>query len=152
MDREKLKNQIYSVIQIISNRANLPQDFGVGHKLYTAQIHIISVIGEKPGCSPLELSQKLNITKGAVSQTLSKLEKMELIEKRKGGQYPNRIQIYLTSSGEQVLEEHQSHHARKLEKLYAMMESTSKEEEQAIEKFLETLIEALCQKGKEDEL
>ncbi|BDP57661.1 hypothetical protein EfmJHP36_21400 [Enterococcus faecium] len=48
-------------------------------KLSTSMIHLIDVIGNYPETSITELADRLGVTKGAVSQQIPTLEKMNLI-------------------------------------------------------------------------
>ena len=55
-----------------------PRTFGTQHKLYQSEIHFIEAIGLSGDYSASELSEKLGITNGAVTQVADKLLKKKL--------------------------------------------------------------------------
>ena len=65
----------------ISANDKKPKSFGTRHKLYQSEIHFIDAIGLDGGYSASELSEKLGVTNGAVTQVSDKLLKKKLIEK-----------------------------------------------------------------------
>ncbi len=50
-------------------------DFGIGMELYPAEIHMVMAVDMRDGAGVTELAEELGITKGAVSQLVSKLVK-----------------------------------------------------------------------------
>ena len=64
----------------ISANDKKPKSFGTRHKLYQSEIHFIDAIGLDGGYSASELSEKLGVTNGAVTQVSDKLLKKKLIE------------------------------------------------------------------------
>ena len=52
-----------------------PHEYYPGEKMHMREVHVITEIGEGGLDNISELSERLNITKGAVSQYLKKLEK-----------------------------------------------------------------------------
>ena len=57
--------------------------YGDNYTLTMMEVHTLSYIEDHPGTSSGELIQYWDKTKGTISQILTKLEKLELIEKRK---------------------------------------------------------------------
>jgi transcriptional regulator, MarR family len=55
-----------------------PKRFGTAHLLYQSEIHFIEAIGLSDGYSASELSEKLGITNGAVTQVSDKLLKKKI--------------------------------------------------------------------------
>lgn len=81
-----------------------------GEQLYRAEIHMISEIKENEGIYMTALAEKLNVTIGAVSQTLMKLEKKGLVTKEKDSCNQSRYLLRLTPEGEMVHINHMKFH------------------------------------------
>lgn len=141
INKDELENSLYAVIALLSRQAGKKQDYGLAYPLYTSEIHTIHLIGKYNGISPLKLSEELNITKGAVSQTLTKLEKKGMIKRVKTGESVNRVLVYLTEEGQQVYEQHRRKHESKLERVYEYISSLPEEKSACIEEFIHILSE-----------
>ena len=76
-----------------------PRPFGTGEDLSGAEIHLIEVVGQAEGLSVTDLGRRLGITKGAVSQTLKKLEGKEIIVKETDPSNSSRVTVYLSTKG-----------------------------------------------------
>ncbi len=61
---------------------NRPWHFGTAEILYRSEIFLLELIGDQEGIGVTEAANLLGITKGAVSQTLKKLDAKGLVEKR----------------------------------------------------------------------
>ncbi len=141
ISRDELENSLYAVIALLSRQAGKKQDYGLTYPLYTSEIHTIHIIGKNNGISPLKLSEELNITKGAVSQTLTKLEKKGMIKREKTGESVKRVMVNLTEEGQQVYEQHRRNHESKVERVYEYMSSLPEAESGSIEEFIRILTE-----------
>ena len=73
-------NVFYKYYQIVKQ----PKNFGTGEQLHHAEIHTIVAIGENPEINITELARETAVSKGAVSQTVQKLEEKQLIARYKG--------------------------------------------------------------------
>lgn len=71
-----------------------------GVKLYPSEIHLILATETGQASSFNSLVKKLGITKGAVSQTISRLEKKGILEKRKE---QNELDILFTPLGKEAI-------------------------------------------------
>lgn len=67
------------------------------HDLNPAQFNVIATIGGAPGLTQRDLSHKLLVTEGNVSQLLRTLERRCLLERRSAGK---EKQLYLTATGQ----------------------------------------------------
>ena len=111
--------------------------FGTQHKLYQSEIHFIEAIGLDGGYSASELSEKLGITNGAVTQVADKLLKKKLIEKYKKADNKKTVYFKLTNEGTVAYKNHEKFHAGFNEKLAAYLSSLSKKEFDAIARLAE---------------
>lgn len=87
-------------------------DLGTGEKLYPTELHIIDAIGSGNGNTVTELCEYFDVTKGAVSQSLSRLERKGHIEKRRNKNYSKEKIISLTPKGIEVFTAHQALHKK----------------------------------------
>ncbi len=76
-----------------------PREFGTGEDLSGAEIHLIEVVGQDEGLSVTALAGRLGITKGAVSQTLKKLDRKEIIVKEIDPSNTSRVTVHLSTKG-----------------------------------------------------
>jgi DNA-binding MarR family transcriptional regulator len=76
-----------------------PREFGIGEDLSGAEIHLIEVVGQDEGLSVTALAGRLGITKGAVSQTLKKLDRKEIIVKEIDPSNTSRVTVHLSTKG-----------------------------------------------------
>ena len=59
------------------------QDYGTGELVNMVEVHTLTAIEDNPGINVSELALMWNRTNGAISQTVTKLEKKGYIERRK---------------------------------------------------------------------
>ena len=102
--------QFYRVVNKINELEKMPYDFGVGEKLYPSEIHTIQAIGNNSGINVTELAKKLGITKGGVSQMVSKLKKRGFINKVRHMENDKEVLLILTQKGRQAYEGHEKFH------------------------------------------
>ena len=102
-----------------------------GLKLYPSEIHLIDVIAKGQDINASKMAARLGVTKGAVSQTLTRLEKKGILNKSKDPQNKNELTVYFTPLGKSVLEEQIKLRTRFHEQ-YAKYFSNISEKEKAI--------------------
>ena len=77
-----------------------------GLKLYPSELHLMGVIEANKGINATKMAVELGITKGAVSQTLTRLEKKGILYKTKDHRNKNELTAHFTELGKDVLENH----------------------------------------------
>ena len=100
-------------------------------KLYPSEIHLIDVIAKGQGINASKMAARLGVTKGAVSQTLARLEKKGVLNKTKDPQNKNELTVHFTPLGKKVLEEQRKLRTTFYEE-YAKYFSNMPEKEEAI--------------------
>jgi DNA-binding MarR family transcriptional regulator len=112
--KRRVITDIAQYVTRIKNKLNKLEkksiDFGTGEKLYASELHTIEAIGEEYGNTVTELCNLFGITKGAVSQIISKLEKKQLISKKRNTDYAKEINISLTEKGWIIFKSHKKLH------------------------------------------
>jgi DNA-binding MarR family transcriptional regulator len=87
-----------------------PVDTGDGTLLYTSEVHLIDTAGRFPTESMSRLAARLGITKGAISQTVKKLEGKGYVERVNTEGNNKTVYIRLTETGTRVFAWHRAYH------------------------------------------
>jgi len=129
MDRKKTCEEIEELFIKLANKYNslekIPVDYGVGKDLYHSERHLLGQIGDYPEKNITELSQFQGVTKGAISQTVKKLENKGLVNRYKGEQNEKEVFLELTEIGKGVYEKHKEVSQRSIMPLYEELKKYS---------------------------
>lgn len=149
-NRLKLIDDIAFQLMRLSNRMvevhNKPKDFGCGELLYPAEVHTLSTIYENPALSMTELAGILGVTKGAVSQMITRLDKKGLISKGFAPGSDKQRMLTLTKKGNVAYQGHLEHHRQMaliIEKRMSLLSIDDLKQYQHINSIIEELIEEL---------
>jgi DNA-binding MarR family transcriptional regulator len=140
----KKKNQIISDMAQrftkVNNKLNRLEkkavDFGTGEKLFASELHTIQAIGRKQGNTVTALCNRFGVTKGAVSQIISKLEKKNYVLKQRSKNDGKEINVSLTEKGRRVFESHEKLHEKMDRELLRFMKTMSEDQLNAFLKML----------------
>lgn len=125
-----------SIFQQLRELERTPRQVaGVG-KVSPSEFHLIEQIGLEGKVTSKELSQQLNITKGGISQVLSKLSRQGIIGRKENQGDKRAYYLYLTPLGEAVFREHQQIHQQFNQAFSAHLSLT---EQEGFNKGLEVL-------------
>jgi DNA-binding MarR family transcriptional regulator len=102
--------QLSKMVDTFSQLESKPCNFGSKHMLHYVEIHLIEAIGLADRANVTDLAQQLGVTKGAISQKISKLCKMKLVLKSKDRTDQRNVSISLTEEGCKVFHEHKKFH------------------------------------------
>ncbi len=86
------------------------RNFGTDTILYEAEIHMIMYIKDNPDLHVSGLAKKIGVTKGAVSQIVTKLVKKGMVVKTKDEANLSRTLLRLTGKGEVAYKVHEKMH------------------------------------------
>jgi DNA-binding MarR family transcriptional regulator len=114
--------------------------------LYPSEIHLMLVIAADPAVNAVTMAKKLGISKGAVSQTLTRLERKGILLKRRDPASRNELTAEFTELGKKALGRHHSGRASLQAAHAAYLATLPESEKMVIEKFLchvETFIDQL---------
>ena len=105
---DKIKKQIINVINktIFKEKKKIVKFKGVS--LFPSEVHLMLVIKNDIDTNATEIAKQLGLTKGAISQTLLRLEKKGIILKTKDPYNKNELTLSLTGFGEKAYESFQS--------------------------------------------
>jgi DNA-binding MarR family transcriptional regulator len=104
-------SELTSQIQIVLNQVIFLEKKGKftfdGISLHPSEIHLMLETKGDQAVNATKIAEKLRITKGAVSQTLARLENKGIITKIKDPYYKNELSIILTPLGKKVYNQYQ---------------------------------------------
>lgn len=108
--------QIRAIINQFVNRYNklekMPFDVGGGEVLYPSEMNLIEAIGKRSGNTVTQLCIAFGVTKGAISQTITKLESRGYVKKDRSKEYSKEIMLSLTEKGRAIFEKHECFHQK----------------------------------------
>lgn len=128
--------QIFMKYEVLQKR---PVDLGEGINLPATYIHMIEAIGKKCGNTVTALSTYFRVTKGAVSQVVSKLQKDGYLLKTKQPDNDKNIIVELTPKGWDAFKLHEQYNQSVVSELSHLTGKYTEEELQSFFKILNDL-------------
>lgn len=101
-----------SIMALVRELETTPRKYGTEANLSHAEIHMIEMIGDNENSSVTDIAKLLGITKGAVSQSLKRLESKEICIKKTDPDNLSRAIVMLTSKGHAVYWAHKHWHEK----------------------------------------
>lgn len=98
---------LYTVVE------KLPQDIGQGRIMYPAEVHMLETLIEYDGASITALAKINGVTKGAVSQLVSKLANRGFVKKIPDPDNKSRLIVHCTDAGRGICELHLAFHRQR---------------------------------------
>lgn len=108
-----------------------PLNIGIGDRLNAAQVHMIEAIGKGYGKTVTALSGYFMVTKGAVSQIISRLNQKGYVVKNKRKGNDKEIILELTDKGWMAFRLHEKYNEYTVAELRQLREKYSRAEIQA---------------------
>lgn len=115
--------------------AKVPMDFGTGQLLNPSEVHMLSTICMHDDVSVTDLAKMNGVTKGAVSQTIAKLEKKGLVYRETSPENQSRQYIRQTEAGQETHEGHMNFHEEHDREFINYMTSLSERDYQTVSEF-----------------
>ena len=103
---EKLLGVLNRVVGRLAAMQQAPREYGTGVPLHGGEIHTIQAIGKSVGVNVTELAEKMGVTKGAVSQMVSKLAQKGMVRKARAQNNAKEVLLSLTELGRIGLRNH----------------------------------------------
>lgn len=150
----KLKTS-YTLLRLAAKISKLDKKtryYGTDEQLFEAEIHMIKAVKENKGIHITGLAEKLGVTKGAVSQIITKLQKKGMIIKEIDPHNLSRLILRLTPKGETAHLYHQKIHQEFDDIVNNILKNSSDEEKVFLKNFLISLeekIDAIYERKKE---
>ncbi len=134
-----MSGKFFKIMNNLQKLDNSPKKFGTDSLLTQSEIHLVEIIGNNPGSSVSDLARMLEITRGAVSQNLKKLESKNITYKEVDAANYSRSVVSLTSKGIVAYNAHKNWHARLDGGFISYLENLEDTEIDVIRSFLEKL-------------
>ncbi|MEJ2249770.1 MAG: MarR family transcriptional regulator [Candidatus Lokiarchaeota archaeon] len=102
----KNHNLVNKILQTISKLTFLDRKKVINFqdiKLYPSEIHLLLFLHDGPQTNITNIADHIGITKGAISQTLSRLERKGIISKQNEPSNYNQLNIQFTDKGNLAL-------------------------------------------------
>lgn len=133
---QKLAELFIRVLNKAAGNEKKPRHFGVDEALHPSEIHTVMLIGDNPGVHGAELARISGVTRGAISQIVSKLENKGLVKKVDDpGNSLIKVPV-LTNKGKVAYYAHEQYHEEMDGDLYAYVKQLTDNQVTVIENFL----------------
>lgn len=109
---------------------------GEYEKYGVSEIHCIDLIGKIENPNVTKISQRMNMTRGAISKISKKLLNNNLIDKYKNPENDKEIYFKLTELGERLYKDHEIKHKQWEERNNEFFKNIDKEEQEIVANFL----------------
>lgn len=133
----------YRLINKYNQKTKTAKRYGTEDLLYSAEVHMIEIIGSYETITTTKLAEVLGITKGAVSQVTRKLLEKNLIRKQLSGEKVNETPISLTDKGRVVYSHHQTMHKKMFDKVDLILSDLPEEGKVAVNRILQVIEDSL---------
>jgi len=105
---QTLVDHFLAILHLYSVIARKPIDYGTNDRLYFTEIRTIATVGKSKEINMTRLAEKMFVTKGAISQTVTKLVSKNLMVKLNTNNKKEFI-LKLTRKGEVAYKGHESY-------------------------------------------
>ena len=135
--------RLFHVIRTLEEEQRKPVEYGDGMVLGHAEMQLLETIFRYPDENVSALSLRMGITKGAVTQVVTKLMDKQLLSRvQRDG---NRQKAYFkpTPHGRDIIERHHRHHRKANRQLCEFITTLEDQEARSVFRFLECLTECV---------
>lgn len=143
MERKDIYITAYRLINKYNAKTKQPKTFGTAETVCGSEAQVLDVVAHEQPVTPSQIAALLGITKGAVSQTLAKLEKKALIVRSPSSN--GMVTIRLSQAGEEILINYYAYRDCRLRKVIAAAQALPPESAAAVLQMLEAFEEAFDQ-------
>lgn len=110
MDRvelvRKLLRECISSAVVVNGFLNKPRKYSIDDSLYMREVHFLVSLAPKDQPTMSEMASLLNVTPGAVTQMVSRLEKKGYVFRSKASDDKRQTTVSLTEKGRILCDEH----------------------------------------------
>lgn len=135
-----------SIMDLTLQLEKMPKRFGTDELMSISEIHMIELIGDTEDLSVTDISRHLNVTKGAVSQSLKKLEARGFVQKDQDPENRSRVIVSLTAKGQTAYWAHKHWHETRDGGFLKYLQEIKEDDLLVIVQFLER-VEDFLQEG-----
>jgi DNA-binding MarR family transcriptional regulator len=110
-----------------------------GQKLYPSEIHLLLLIDAQSRLNATGLAERLGLSKGAISQTLTRLEKKGVLIKSRDPASKNELILEFTTAGQKVLRHFRGVQAAVRKRYDEIFTAFDEDEREVIGRFFQRL-------------
>lgn len=99
-------NKLYQFVIAYSDYISKPRDYGTGLLINVVEVHILTLIEDRPGTTVSDLAKEWRRTKSAISQTVKKLEAKGLVYRVRDEDDAKVSHLYATEEGSRLSTAH----------------------------------------------
>jgi DNA-binding MarR family transcriptional regulator len=136
---EKLSFALVRVAYKLLGGDRMTLSYGTGVNIFGSEIHMICHIKRHPLSHISGIARNIDVSRGAVSQIVKKLEKKGLVTKVKNQENRKQVHLILTEQGEKAYEGHQKLHGVFTENLDTVLQQYTQEQVALISQFINEL-------------
>jgi DNA-binding MarR family transcriptional regulator len=114
-----------------------------GERIYPSEAHLLLLVDRERDLNATGIAHRVGLTKGAVSQTLSRLERKGLLTKTRDTTRKNELILRFTGRGRRAVARFRKLEAALAARLDRRLATLSAQERTVIAKFAEDLVEIL---------
>ncbi|RMF86869.1 MAG: MarR family transcriptional regulator [Nitrospinota bacterium] len=111
MDKSTASRELLERFIRLVNKYNAlekyPLRYGTPHRFYHSERHLLDIVGSHPHLNITAFARLAGVTKGAISQIASRLEKKGVIRRYKDPKNSKEVLIALTDLGREIYAQHQ---------------------------------------------
>ena len=122
------------------------REYSPGEHLFMREVHFVMAVGLGEGRTMSELARTLNVTQGAVSQLVARMEKKGFVVRHKCADDKRQTVATLTEKGRLLYQEHTRYDLARYTEILEMLSGYSDEELRRIRDF-ETILQAIFTKA-----
>jgi DNA-binding MarR family transcriptional regulator len=108
-----------------------------GVDFYPSEVHLMLVIRDRVATNATRIAEELGVTKGAVSQSLSRLERKGVLVKSRDADNKNELTLTFTPLGKRALDHYQEQTRGVFDGARTLLDGYSPNQRRAVEAFLE---------------
>ncbi len=114
-----------------------------GVDFYPSEVHLMLVIRDRVATNATRIAGELGVTKGAVSQSLTRLEEKGVLSKSRDTENKNELTLTFTPFGARALDYYRERTKGVFDGARALLDGFTGEERRAVETFLEEVEKGL---------
>ena len=111
-----------------------------GEKLHPSEVQLLMFLYHVQDTNITAIAKEMGLTKGAISQTLSRLQKKGIISKEMFPEKKNELHVRFTESGEELMKQLNKGKKSIEGKYRRYIQTLSKKEKDAISAFLDKMV------------
>lgn len=105
----KLLDPMYDFVLAFSNYYNTRRDYGFGPELTMIEVHILTQISDNPSITVTELAKTWHRSTSAISQTVRKLMKQDLVYRKNSKTNGKIFHLYTSDLGDKLALSHKKY-------------------------------------------